>query len=227
MERLRSVIFSRSAAIFHDLLMIPEAWLLAYWLRFDLDQIPDGFQQAAYQYLIVVIPLQATAFYLFGLYRGVWRFASVPDLLRIMKGVAFGVGAAVAILFLLYRLDHMPRSVPVLYGLLLVFFLAGPRFLYRWYKSRHISLKSGKRVLIVGAGQAGEMLVRDLLRSQLGEFQPIAFTDDKPRRRGQEIHGIPIVGKTSDIPELVEKLGIEIVLLAIPSANSSSHCSGS
>lgn len=220
MGRLRSVIFSRAAAVLHDLLMIPAAWLLAYWLRFNLGQIPDPFQQAALEYLLIVMPLQAAVFYFFGLYRGVWRFASIPDLFRILKSVAFGVGSSVAILFLLYRLDHMPRSVPALYGLLLLFLLAGPRFLYRWYKDRHISLRSGKRVLIVGAGQAGEMLVRDLLRSVLGEFRPIAFVDDKPRRLGQEIHGVPIMGRVEDVPALVVKLEIDIILLAIPSANN-------
>ena len=220
MARLRGVIFSRAAAFLHDLLMIPAAWLLAYWLRFNLGHIPIGFQQAALEYLVIVIPLQASVFYFYGLYRGVWRFASIPDLFRIMKSVAFGVGLTAVILFLLYRLDHMPRSVPVLYGLLMFFLLAGPRFLYRWYKDRHISLRSGKTVLIVGAGQAGEMLVRDLLRSVLGEFLPIAFVDDKPRRQGQEIHGVPVMGKVEDIPALVERLEIDIVLLAIPSVGN-------
>lgn len=204
----------------HDFLMIPAVWLLAYWLRFNLGEIPEIYLHTAVLYLAIVVPVQAGVFYSVGLYRGVWRFASIPDLLRILKGVVFGVGLTVGLLFLFYRLDSMPRSVPILYGILLVFFLSGPRLIYRWYKDKHLSIRSGKRVLIVGAGQAGEMLARDLLRSVLGEFQPIAFVDDKPRRLGQDIHGVPIVGSVEDVPALVKKFEIDIILLAIPSAGN-------
>ena len=206
-------------AMLHDLLMIPVAWLLSYWLRFNLREIPPELLQIALHYLLIVVPVQFSVCSFFGLYRGVWRFTSLPDLVRILKSVVVGVGLSVALLFLFYRLEGLPRSVPVLYAIMLGLLLSGPRFLYRWLKDRHITLRSGKRVLIVGAGQAGEMLVRDLLRDVRGEYLPVAFVDDRARRQGQEIHGIPVAGTTSAIPDLVVELGIEVIVLAVPSAS--------
>ncbi|MGD2118697.1 MAG: nucleoside-diphosphate sugar epimerase/dehydratase [Chromatiales bacterium] len=164
--------------------------------------------------------MQLASFHFFGLYKGVWRFASLPDILRILKAAVIGVTASMLLLFVLTRAEGIPRSVPVIYGILLVMFLSGPRFLYRWFKDHHIYLPKGKRVLIVGAGQAGEMLARDILRNQREAYQPIAFVDDNPRRRGREIHGLKISGTTSDIPSIADEMSIDIILIAIPSAAS-------
>lgn len=216
--RISGLLLNRWAAVLHDLLMIPVAWLFSYWLRFNLSNISPEYIDAAFYYLVVIIPIQATAFWIFGLYRGVWRFASIPDLLRIFKSVIVGIAITVMAIFLLYRMEGLPRSVPIFYGMLLIFLLGGPRFLYRWIKDHHLSIRSGKRVLIVGAGRAGEMLVRDLLRNSGDTYLPVAFVDDKVRRIGQDIHGIPVVGMTETLPEVVDKMGIEIIVLAIPSA---------
>ena len=216
-NRLRGLVLSRYMAIAHDLLVIPIAWLLAYWVRFNFHQIPPELLSVAFEYLWVVVPAQAATLWAFGLYRGIWRFASLPDLLRILKGSVFGLMLIMGILFVLYRLQDVPRSVPVLYLIFLVMMLSGPRLLYRWLKDRRFNIQGGRRVLIVGAGHAGEMLARDLLRDR-HSFDPVAFVDDKVRRKGMEIHGIPVVGDCSAIPQLVKKLNIEVVVLAIPSA---------
>ena len=159
----------RSAVVFiHDLCMIPLAWLGGYWLRFNLGEIPDYIFPIALQVLPIVIGIQALAFYWFGMYRGVWRFASLPDLIRIIKAVVVGTALIIGILSLLYRLENIPRSIALLYPLVLLILLSGPRFLYRWSKDSKLMLATGKRVLIVGAGRAGEMLVRDMLRSTNG-----------------------------------------------------------
>ena len=109
--------------------------------------------------LPVVLLLQGAAFWYFGLYRGIWRFASIPDLVRIVKAVATGVVVSAVVIFLWTRLEGVPRSVFVLDAVLLGLLLGGPRMLYRWLKDRHLYLRDGKRALIVGAGQAGEMLL--------------------------------------------------------------------
>lgn len=211
-ERFRS----QSAALAHDLLAVPIAWSLAYWLR--LETITPSFFQGMLASLAVIIPIQLSAFILFGLYRGIWRFASIPDLLRIIKAVVTGTAAGLLVLFLLTRLEGIPRSVPIIYTLLLTTLLGGSRLLYRWLKDHHMSLQTGKRVLIVGAGKAGEMLARDVLRTTGREYQLIAFADDNVRRQGREIHGIPVAGVCQEIPRLVTDLQIEIIMLAIPSA---------
>jgi FlaA1/EpsC-like NDP-sugar epimerase len=215
-ERLRS----RTAAFAHDLLMLPAAWLLAYWLRFNLGEIPAEFLDGALLALPLLILVQGSVNWLFGLYRGVWRFASLPDLVRIGKAVLAGTALSMFCLFVFNRMESVPRSVPLLYVLMQMLLLAGPRLLYRWLKDHRLVLREGQRVLIVGAGRAGEMLARDMLRDPSPGYIPVAFVDDKLRRHGGEVHGIPVRGGTEAIPALTEGLQIDLVLLAIPSASA-------
>ncbi|MCG6898287.1 MAG: polysaccharide biosynthesis protein [Thiocapsa sp.] len=215
-DRLRS----RTAAFTHDLLMIPTAWLLAYWLRFNLDRIPPEFLTGAWQSLPWVVVIQGGVFWLFGLYRGVWRFASLPDLVRIVQAALAGTTLVVVALFIVNRTELIPRSVPVLYLGLQLILLAGPRLLYRWLKDHRLNLSAGKRVLIVGAGRAGEMLARDMLRDPRHAYFPAGFVDDKPRRQGGEVHGVPVLGPTEAIPEIAARQGIDLLMLAVPSATA-------
>ncbi|MCG7870377.1 MAG: polysaccharide biosynthesis protein, partial [Candidatus Thiodiazotropha taylori] len=141
--------------------------------------------------------------------------------LRILKAVLVGTVVGVALLFVFTRAGGVPRSVPVIHAILLVMLLSGPRLIYRLLKDRHLDLAPGKRVLIVGSGKAGEMLARDILRNRRGDFRPVAFVDDKQRRQGREIHGLPVAGTSEDIPALCDELSIDIIMLAIPSASSS------
>jgi FlaA1/EpsC-like NDP-sugar epimerase len=218
--RFATKLRSRGAAFTHDLLMIPIAWLGAYWLRFNLENIPEPYLTQAMAMLPVVIVVHVSVFLYFGLYRGVWRFASIPDLIRISKAVATAVALSAVAIFLLTRMVDVPRSVIPLHALLLLALLTGPRFLYRWLKDRKIYYGAGKKALIVGAGQAGEMLARDLLRDAESEYQPVAFVDDDMRKRGREIHGLRVVGTIDDIPREVVKRDIDVILIAVPSATS-------
>ncbi len=215
-DRLRS----RTAALTHDLLTVPVAWLGAYWLRFNLEPIPPDFLGAALFALPWVLLIQGTVFWLFGLYRGVWRFASLPDLVRIGNAAFAGTVLVVVALFVVNRSLLLPRSVPVLFLGLQILLLAGPRLLYRLLKDHRISLRGGQRVLIVGADRAGEMLARDMLRDPQRAYCPAGFVDDKPRRQGGEVHGVPVLGATEDIPRLVSERAIELILLAVPTAGA-------
>ncbi len=216
LNRLRT----RPAVLVHDLIMIPLAWLGAYWLRFNLDSIPPEFWKKAVEMLPLVWVIQGVILWYFGLYRGVWRFASVPDLIRILKAVAVGVVSSTVVIFFVTRLHGIPRSVFVLDAFLLIFLLGGPRFVYRWFKDRYLYTGESKSVLIVGAGQAGEMLARDLLRNRRSEYLPVAFVDDDLHKVGKEIHGIPVAGACGAIPKVVSDFDISLILIAITSASS-------
>lgn len=221
---------SRTAVFAHDFLMVPVAWLGAYWLRFNLDPIPEGFFNQALILLPVVWMAQGGMFWYFGLYRGIWRFASIPDLVRIVKAVAAGVVIAATVSFILTRLENVPRSVFLLDAILLVLLLGGPRFVYRLLKDHNLydlmqtrnlsASEPRKNALIVGAGKAGETLVRDLLRGASSSYLPTAFADDDRRKIGKEIHGIPIAGSCYEIPKIVAKLGIDLIIIALPAATS-------
>jgi FlaA1/EpsC-like NDP-sugar epimerase len=207
-------------AFLHDLLMVPLAWLGSYWLRFNLDGIPDEFWRQALLMLPVVMVVQGSMFWYFGLYRGVWRFASMPDLARILKASLTGVAVVAVAIFIITRLQLVPRSVFVLDAILLVLLLGSPRFVYRWIKDRRLYGQEVKNVLIVGAGQAGEMLVRDLLRDSLHAYRPVAFVDDDPKKFGKDVHGIRVASACDAIPELVKNLTVQLIVIALPSANS-------
>ena len=208
------------AAFFHDLLMVPVAWLLAFSLRFNLGSIPQVFLESALVWLPMIMAIQASAFVYLGLYRGVWRFASLPDLLRIIKAVVIGALIATAIVFLLVRLENVPRSVFPMYIILLVIGLSAPRFIYRLIKDRKLYQGNSQRVLIIGAGQAGEMLVRDLYRDRSQAFTPVGFVDDKREKQGQEIQGVRVLGRPDQLPALVDRLDIDLLLIALPSSTS-------
>lgn len=211
---------NRAIAILHDLAMIPVAWFGAYWLRFNLDTIPSDKLLPAFKTLAVLLFVQVMSFWYYGLYRGVWRFASLPDLVRITKAVLVAVAITVIILFLFTRMDGVPRSVFPLYSLLLIVLLGTSRLLVRWSKDRSVYMGDLKRVLIVGAGKAGEMLVRDLHRNRDEFYQPVGFVDDSATKLGQEIRGVRVIGGSEEIIDFAERLDIDLIVLALPSASA-------
>ncbi len=215
---VRKLLFNRWVAFLHDIFWVPIALITAYLLRFNFSEIPGDYRYSLYQLLLFAPPIQGIIYWLFGLYRGFWRFASIPDLIRILKAVGMGTLVITVSSGLLTRFQGVPRSVFLLYPLLLTGGLCGSRLLFRWLKDHRLSLQrgSGTRTLIVGAGRAGELLVRDLLHRV--EYEPVAFLDDDKSLQNREIHGIRVVGETMDLPRIVSKQEIELVILAIPSA---------
>lgn len=209
---------SRYIAFTHDLVAIPLAWGGAYWLRFNLEEIPEPFLTQGLAMLPFVMAVQTGVFWYFGLYRGVWRFASIPDLVRITKAVIIGITIAATASFLFTRLQGIPRSIFPLYAILLLGFLGGPRFLYRWFKDQKFYSGASERALIVGAGGAGEMLARDLVRDP--RYRIVAFVDDDPNKQRRDIHGIPVAGSFEEIPDVVSKFDVSLILIALPAATS-------
>ncbi|MBN2701138.1 MAG: polysaccharide biosynthesis protein [Methylohalobius sp. ZOD2] len=208
-----------SLVLLHDLLMIPLAWMGAYWLRFNLESIPEGVLLKGFAFLPWVVATQGIIFYYFRLYRSLWRFASLPDLLQIAKAVLMGT-ACIAVGGWLYdRLESIPRSVPFIYSALLPILIGTPRLIYRSWKDQVSAFMTGKRTLVVGAGRAGEMLVRDLLQANAPEYRPMVLVDDDSKKKGREIRGIRVAGGCQKIPRLVKKYRIDAILIAIPSAS--------
>ncbi len=219
MNQIRYLL-SRWPVVLHDCAMVLLAWFLAYWFRFDLDVIPAPFLNQSVAMVPLVIIIQLVMFVGFGVHRGAWRFTSLYDLSLIAKAVFVGTATVAIAIFLLTRLEAIPRSVFLLHGVLLVGLLASTRILYRAYRTREMLRSPGKRVLIVGAGTAGGMLVRDMLLVRPRVYEPVGFLDDDPEKQGREIQGVRVLDVSSRMPALVDGLRIEQVLLAIPSATS-------
>lgn len=207
-----------SLVLLHDLFLIPLAWLGAYWLRFNLEPIPEEVFLQGLKLLPLVVGVQGIAFYYFRLYRSLWRFASLPDLLQIAKAVLVGSVCITCGGFFYDRLESIPRSVPFIYSALLPILIGTPRLIYRAWKDQVATLLTGKRTLVVGAGRAGEMLVRDLLQATTPEYRPVVLVDDDPKKKGREIRGIRVAGGCRKIPKLAAKYRIDAILIAIPSA---------
>ncbi len=216
----KHLLSKRGLIFLHDLAMISLAWLGAYWLRFNLHSVPTSYMTVAVQLLPVVLIIQSAVCWYFGLYRGMWRFASVADLSRIVRSVAIGSVTILLSIFFITRLHDVSRSIFPLYGLLLIALLGAPRFLYRWLKDNRRLFSKHQRVLIIGAGAAGEGLVRDLSRDTSLRYQPVAFADDKRRNLGQEIHGVRVVGTCQDIPAITKRYRIDRIFIAVPTATS-------
>ncbi len=204
----------------HDTMMVLCAWLLSFWFRFDLTAIPSDFISSAIFYLPYIIFTQSLIFWYFGLYKGVWRFSSLPDLIRIFKAVFFGVFFIAGGLFVYNRLAFVPRSVLPIYGCFLLIFLSIPRLFYRYYKDSIKYECNAKRALIIGAGTAGDMLARDLLQDD-SSIIPVAFVDDNKSKRSRSVRGLPVLFNIKLVTEYVLKFNIDIIFIAIPSASDS------
>ena len=213
-------LYIRVGIFLHDFLMIPAAWYLAYWLRFNLGTIPENSLRVATLMLPAVIVCQSFSYLVFGLYRGIWRFASLYDFIRIFKSAYVGALLVTLVIFAVTRLEHVPRSVIPLYMILLFIFVAGDRALYRAFKARRTRSSGGKRALIIGAGESAQMLTRDMLQHAQGEYLPVGMIDDNPDRLGREIHGIKVFGGFELIPEVVRKQSVDLIVIAIPSLSS-------
>jgi len=220
MVKSLAVLVFRWRIILHDMLVIPISWLAAYWLRYNLEAIPDEFLRSAVYALPVVIAVQTVTNIFVGVHRGEWRFVSLPDLSLIFRSVLVGTAAIAFTLFLVAeRLMYVPRSVFILYALILAALMCGSRLLYRLLKDRHFSTRSGRKVVILGAGAAGEQLLRDLRRNHPNRYNIVAFLDDDPSVIGRQIHRVPIVASPDVLQDLIYRWDIDLVLIAVPSAN--------
>ena len=222
----------RLAVAGHDLAMVWVCWQGLHYLRFALQPQPLGLETFSTTVLIVMVA-QGLVSWRVGLYRGLWRFASVPDLVNIFKASILGLLAAVVGLFFYSRLDLVSRAALLLYPFVLTLLLGIPRLLFRAWKDQSTLRKEegAERVLILGAGQAGEALVRDLRRT--GRYEPVGFLDDAGALRGTRLQGLPVLGKIEDVTRIARESAARLLVIAIPSLDATgmrrvvAHCEDS
>ncbi|MEC5407891.1 nucleoside-diphosphate sugar epimerase/dehydratase [Paraburkholderia sp. MPAMCS5] len=216
--RFRSSWLSLGAFGF-DICAVGIAWMAAYAIRFN-GAIPADFQHGSVRAMCWVLLVYAAMFRICGLYRGMWVFASLPDLLRISKAVLSGALLVMIGSVLIQPVPIVPRSVLLVSPLLLFLGMGGARALYRATKefNRYGGLiAQGKPVLVLGAGSAGASLARELSRSS--EWRLVGLLDDDPAKHGREIYGYKVHGFTADLSNWAERFKVEHAIIAIPSAN--------
>ena len=205
-------------ALSHDLIVAAMAWAGAYYLRFNFD-LPKNFQIELLSTLLWVAPLQLIIFWNMGLYRGIWRYASMADLRRIFMAVLLAA-MLIPLGLWMFRVNAIvPRSVLIIDPILLLLVMGGDRLLYRLWKEQglfgEIKLQ-GNPVLVLGAGEAAIGLSKELTRSR--EWHLVGFLDDDVDKQGRLLNGIKVLGKLESLPHWAERFGVTQVIVAMPSA---------
>ncbi len=210
-------------AFAHDFVAVAVAWWLAYLFRFNFE-IPASSWPFLLETLPWIVPVQGGFFLWLGLYRGLWRYASLPDLKRIFVAVVTGTATVSLILQLSGLLADIPGSVVVLAPLLLLLIMGGSRLIYRAWKERRLyGLENyeAKLVLILGAGSTAVNLVKDLAGSR--DWHVVGMLDDDPRKLGTRLQGVRVLGVINELPQWVQKLNVGHVIIAIPSVSHRIH----
>jgi FlaA1/EpsC-like NDP-sugar epimerase len=212
------------AMLLLDIAAVNLAALFALMLRFDFN-VPAGQLSNYYQGALVLTLVMLSFFYIFHLYSSIWRYASIGELL----GVVFACLAGSSVLFILFRflwIVDFPRSFYLIFWLLTVMLVGGIRFAYRClrrvryaYFEPHRNSKDYKRVMIIGGGVAGALLIKELKGSAKLNMLPVAIIDDDPAKQKKQLDGIPILGNSEQIVQIAQKKKIDDIIIAIPTIN--------
>ncbi|HMC82312.1 MAG TPA: polysaccharide biosynthesis protein, partial [Candidatus Polarisedimenticolia bacterium] len=219
-----------------DALLLSTAFAAAFWIRFD-GHVPSRMWEVCGVALPWIVIVKIVLFYFAGLYRSFWRYSGINDLKRLLLAQGGGMAAVLFVVTMSREATiGFPRGIYLIDAILCLILTGGLRFVPRWLREVyppsgtphflwslpewiHTTNTKGRRALLVGAGDGGEMILRETRKNPQSEILPIGFVDDDPRKQGREIHGVPVLGTQRDIPRLVEELGVEEILLTLPSAS--------
>lgn len=211
--------YSRKAfLLITDIALFSIGLYLALTIRFDGD-IPVIYQRAFYSTYSILVILNIFIYYLFGLYTSLWSYASIDELIQILFATVIGSLGNYFVGLLIHI--PLPRSVYIISFMLSLLFIGGSRFSYRVMRraKRRITVSNDRiRVMIVGAGEAGSMVIKEMQGHENLEYLPVVVVDDDKRKHRAKIHGVPVKGGKNKITELSEKYNIDEIIIAMPSA---------
>jgi FlaA1/EpsC-like NDP-sugar epimerase len=205
-----------------DAALVAAAWYLAFELRFDHGVRPY-YATLFERTILIVVGIKLVVFVLFGFYNHWWRYVSTRDMWRIVRGVTIACLVADLTIYFASPVHgiRLPRSVAVLDWLLTLALITGARLLVRSIMERPSPrgfVSRGKEVLVVGAGDAAQLIVKEMLKSPALGYTPIGLVDDDPRKKNLRLHGVRVLGTTDDLPRLLRESKPDEVVIAIPSA---------
>ncbi|MCD8331832.1 MAG: polysaccharide biosynthesis protein [Oscillospiraceae bacterium] len=210
----------------YDAVAIAVSYFFGLWLRFDfqLTTNPAGYLRSYVEFIPFYIVASVLFFGLMRMYRGVWRFVGFNELLR--YALSSLIASAVHVPAITLICGRMPFSYYIVGTVTQLILVVGIRFSYRFYiqaiaqKGYAADGKDSKRAMIVGAGAAGRTIIRELQQSDKTSMIPACMIDDNPNKWGRFVEGVPVVGGREDIPQMVQKYGVEEIYFCIPTASA-------
>ena len=204
-------------------LIVVGSLLLAYAIRFDFS-IPSTYWARIGSLIPAVLVVKLIVFWQFGCFKGWWRYVSMPDLVQIVKANFLGSFVFVSYAVLVYRLDQIPRAVLILDGIFCFLAVGGIRFVTRAFREYYLPLQQGTelrqtRALIIGAGDAGQLIAREVRSNPQLDLDVIGFIDDDPVKRKGTFQGLNVLGSQVDLKKIVNEHGVDEIIIAIPSAS--------
>lgn len=211
--------------LFVTSLIIVSSLLLAYAIRFDFS-VPKQYWPRFLALVPVVLAIKLALFWHYGCFRGWWRYVSMPDLVQLVKANIIASLAFVVYSVAVYRLELIPRTVLLLDGLLCFMLLCGIRFATRAFREQYLPVRRGTelkktRILVVGAGDAGQLIAREIRSNHHLDLDIVGFVDDDPVKRRGMFQGVSVLGKCNDLCDVVRSYQVDEVVIATPSATGS------
>lgn len=219
-----------------DIIIVFSSFVFSFFLRgvisiYTGSAVFERYSSFIGYYVAIILVVKLALFAVFGMYRRVWKYASIKDMLAIVEATLLGT-IAIGVIFYVssqpvpwfgggtFSLPYFPRSILIIDFLITLLLVIVSRFSERFFNE----LKFGrqgirkKRVLICGAGDAGEMIVREMIRQKEGEYIPVGFLDDDPAKLRHQIHGVKVIAPISELEAVSRKMSIDEIIIAIPSA---------
>ncbi len=207
-----------------DICLIVAAYTLAFFLRFDFS-IPVAQREIFFNGLWFVICVKPMVFLVSGLYKNLWSYASLQDAMEIFKVITISSIMSVFSVMYMHSFASFPRSIFILDWCFLVFMVAASRLVWRFYREKYFILDqfgvrngTGRRTLIIGAGEAGSLLLKEIRKQRGAHYHVVGFVDDSQEKQGMLLHRVPVMGTIDQLKALVRKYKIEEIIVAIPSA---------
>ncbi len=209
--------YSAAVILSHDIIAVILSWWLAFFIRYDLSEKSLKILEHGLNIQCLIIATHAFFYWRYKTYRPLWRFFSVPELTRLSKAVFSACACNIVILFLLHDLVQIPKSIWFIYPLWLILMLGLGRLVIRTVRDRQIESEEITRILMIGAGKGADLFLRELSHWREKKYAVIACLDDDASLKGKEIRGVPILGKIKNLPKIILKEKIDLVVIAIPS----------
>ena len=198
--------------------LVAVSWVASFAIRLDFG-VPEPYRAAMLATLPAAIVIKLVVFYVFRLFQGWWQYVGVSDLINIAEATFVSTIGVVLAVVAVYGTTDFPRAVLLLDMVLTFLLLGGVRFVVRAYTESYrftagVGAMAARRVLVVGAGRTGVAIVREMRANRALGYEPVAFVDDDPHKQDIRVDGVPVAGRTADIPALLDRLQVHEVLLA-------------